>query len=341
MIQNLIKYKKLKIFFVFFIIFSQIFISTSSFSSPVSIKVKIIHPEQKIFSKKLFLPAECKSLKSKDYIAQSPGTIDYVADQKAKFYKGDLILAIDKAHSDAVKEYANLNFKSASSSYERDKQLFTKKIISDERLEQSKLLFLTAKERYEDTLKQLESKLITAPFDGYISTIKYKLGEKIKAGDFLVNIISGHEKFISFVIPNSYKVDADYTIANAIYNNSVYLGKKLNISKILSDDKIGYPSNFIIDAPNSLEHNSYITAKISYDNHKAFGVPESCVFIDDGKHYIYYVDEKNIAKKLEIQTGEREESFIEVLSKEINKDFKIVFEGIQKLEEGQPVEIIE
>ncbi len=332
---------KTKLYIPIFLLFLLFALCSEAYSNPNVTKVKVMTPVQKVFTKKLTLPAECKALNSKDFVAQSSGIVEYIADHKKSFSKGELILAIDKSLSESLGDKASSEFKAATLSFQRDKQLFSKKIISDEKLEHSKVEYFSAKTRFEETMKQLDSKLIYAPFNGEVSVIKYKLGDKVNQGDFLLNIVSGSEKFINFSIPASYRVSAQNSTIQAISNGNVYNGNKLNISSNLSEDKNGFPASFIVDSENKLEHNSFISVLLRYDAHNSIGIPESCIFINDGKHYIYVIDNNLKANKLEVKTGDRDDNYIEILSDQINEHTKIVSEGIQKLQDGQKVEIIE
>lgn len=310
-----------------------------SYSYPI--KVKTSQVIIKDFSKEIVVPAECKSYYSRDYIASASGIIDFIEENKSYFKKGDLIIAIDKELSQSTKDEAYSNYKSNQISYERDKTLYSKKIISEEKLEQSKLQFFSAKAKLEIAKKDFENKIIYAPFDGEVSIAKFKVGDGVSSGDFLFNITSGDKKFISFTIPEKYKINQNDFKAMVSYDGKDYDVTSVKISKTISNDKMGYIGTGLIEKDNELEHNSYVSLKIRYSKHSALAIPEGALVIKDGKNSIYILGKDNKVKLVPLELGDRNDGFIEIRSKNIDLDQKFVTEGIQKLSDGQEVKVIE
>lgn len=316
-----------------------IFITFGVYAAPPTTKVKITKIYDKIFSKNLTIPAECKSVISRDYVATAPGIVDYAYNQHTKIKKGELLFAIDMSLSESQKELADSDYKAASLSFQRDKQLFIKKIISEEKLEQSKVKYYAAKSQYEESIKQLDNKLIFAPFDGEVSIAQFKKGDIVSSGDFLLNIVSGDKKIINFIVPEQYVIDENASVT-ITYNDLSYVTKNFKISKNLLIDKTGYSGVAYIDDANLLEHNSFVKLSISYDIKNGKALPESAIMIDNGRHYVYAIDKDSKAQKLFINLGERSKADREIISDNITLDTQIVIEGIQKLRDGQNVEII-
>ncbi|MDX1924703.1 MAG: hypothetical protein SFT91_05750, partial [Rickettsiaceae bacterium] len=171
----------------FAVLLSLVFLS----SNIPRIKVKISIAENQEFHKTLILPAECKSIKSRDYTAKSDGYLDYVKENSSLVKKGDLIVAIDQKLSESKKGEAESSIKYASLNFERDKNLFEKKVISQEKFEQSRVEYYNTSSNALNTLKSLEDKLIIAPFDGKVSAVNVKIGDYVRSNEFLLNITSG------------------------------------------------------------------------------------------------------------------------------------------------------
>ena len=317
-----------------------LFITNCAFANG-KIIVKVNDAKEAEFYKQVSLPAECVSLESRDYVSRADGFVDDIpAGHKTDFKKGELILAIDKTLSESQKSQAESDFKSASATYERDKTLFSKQIISTATLEKSKTAYYSAKSRLAEAEKIYENKVIYAPFDGTISHIKFKVGEHVKTGEFLFNITGGAEKLIRFAVPQNYKIDsgADGEIS---HSGKKYNLSKISISKTLANNFGHYPATAVVLEDNKLEHNSYISISLNYGKHKAIGVPETAVIKKDGESKLFIVNSEGKAEILTVEVADRTNGLIEITSGNIPVGTKIVTSGIQKLNGGEPLEITE
>lgn len=307
------------------------------------VAVKIQKPKPKTLFKTLSLPAECYNKSGKNYFALSDGFIDNVPGSKVEFKKGGLILSYDYEIAKSNLENAESDYISAKSSFNRDKNLLNRKVISKEQYENSKVRYLASKSRFKEAEKLAAHKIIYAPFDCKISSAKFQIGEKIKAGDFLLTIYKGDDKFIKFVIPQSYNIDPKSSEVFAIDNDVRYKLSNIDISKHLSEDKLGfYTSAELNDVKNNLIHNSIIQVQINYNMHEGLTVPESSIISNSKGANLFIVDENsNVVKKLNIELGDRSnDNEIEIISSKIDKNSIIVTEGIQKLSDGAKVKII-
>ncbi len=305
-----------------------------------SILVKTASPVKKEFYKEITIPAECVNIDSKDYFAITDGIVDFVPESTKKdFKKGEIILSIDKSISESQKAHAEADFKQASLTLKRDKSLFQKNIISSTQLEKAEISYHIAKSKLAEAKKLYEHKNIVAPFDGEISAIRYNKGEHVKAGEFLFNITSKNStKLLRFSIPKIYKINEKEVTGHVTNDGENYKLEQISISKSLSKDFSTYNATSIVKNDNNLEHNSYIAVKLQYDNHKAIGIPEASVIKSDGKNKIFIL-EGDKAKLIEVTLGDRNGSLIEVISNNISEEIKIITEGIQKISDGQLVEI--
>lgn len=330
----------------FVIFLSLLVLNHVAYASSNKVKVKVASSQDHLFFKEFTVPGECKILVSKDYVADSSGVVDFVLRTKDEVKKGSLVFAIDKKLSEAHTNQSYLEYESAKSSYERDKTLLDKKIITQDKFERTKVQYHAAKSKYEESIKSNDSRMIYAPFDGKVSAIKFKEGETVKTGDFLFSIVSGNQKFIRFEIPQIYDVKKENIkgkIKTKIEANTfVEIDiEDIEISNHLSEHKTGYVATAKILKSNNIKHNSFVRILIEFDIHNGIGVPESAIFMQDGKHHIFIVDENNESKLLEVKVGDRNHGFIEILSGNLKLGDKVVIEGIQKIEDGQKIEIVE
>ncbi len=317
-----------------------IFCTISLFASDNKVFIKVVSPRQMEFYKEITLPAECINKNSKDYLAISDGVVDFVPEgTKKNFMKGEIILVMDKSITEAQKASAEAEFKQASLVLKRETSLFEKHIITSQRLEKARIEYHVAKAKLAEISKIYEHKNIHAPFDGEISAIKYKKGEYIKTGDFLFNITATSKKLLRFAVPKIYKIDEKEVTGEIINNERHYKLEQISISKSLSKDFSTYSSTAIVEDEDGLEHNSYVSIKLKYDKHKSIGIPEAAVIKSDGLNKVFILDGDK-AKLIVVTLGDRVENSIEVTSGNLTCESQIVTEGIQKISDGQLVEVV-
>ena len=79
--------------------------------------------------------------------------------------------------------------------------------------------------------------------------------------------------------------------------------------------------------------------EILYNNKETLSVPDTSVMYEGSKKFIYKLIENNIIKKIEINTGIRNQGNLEVLSG-LNEGDKIIAEGLTKVRPGMKVKPI-
>ena len=324
------------LFFIIIILFTQPAVA----NDVVFVKTSI--PIKKEFYKEITIIAECVNIDSKDYFATTDGIVDSVPERAKKdFKKGEVILSIDKSISASQKALAEADFKQATLTFKNFTSLFQKNIISRTQLEKAEIAYHLAKSKLEEAKKLYEHKIIHAPFDGEISAIQYNKGERVKTEEFLFSITSNNpKKLLRFSIPKIYKINEKDVSGYVTNGGKNYKLEEISISKSLSKDFSNYSATSIVKNDNNLEHNSYIAVKLQYDTHEAISIPEASVIKSDGKNKVFIL-EGDKAKLIEVTLGDRNEGLIEVTSNNLSREIQIITEGIQKIADGQLVEVSE
>ena len=195
-----------------------------------------------------------------------------------------------------------------------------------------------------DVIAKLSSKTITAPFVGII-------GKRGISGSSL-----GSENTIILTLDDSKKILCDLKIPEvyaailkkglklratfSAYKDKTYEGKIESIASrvdpqtrsILARAKINNENTEII--PGSL-----LEIEIFYNEKNALGVPDTSIMYEGSKKFIYKIIENNMIKKIEVETGIRNEGNLEILSG-VSEGDKIIAEGLTKVRPGMKVKPI-
>ena len=84
---------------------------------------------------------------------------------------------------------------------------------------------------------------------------------------------------------------------------------------------------------------SLLEIEILYNEKNALSVPDTSIIYEGNKKFIYKIDENNIIKKTEIETGTRNLGNLEILNGLVQGD-KIIAEGLTKVRPGMKVKPI-
>ncbi len=193
-------------------------------------------------------------------------------------------------------------------------------------------------------IAKLSTKNIIAPFAGII-------GKRGISGSSL-----GSENTIILTLDDSKKILCDLKIPEvyagilkkglrleakfSAYKNKIYDGKIESVASrvdaqtrsILARAKINNDNSEII--PGSL-----LEIEIFYNEKEALGVPDTSIIYQGNKKFIYKIIEKNIIKKIDVETGIRNNGNLEILNGLTEGD-KIIAEGLSKVRPGLKVKPI-
>ncbi len=195
-----------------------------------------------------------------------------------------------------------------------------------------------------DVLAKLSSKIIIAPFSGVIGKRGIS-GSSLGSENTIILTLDDSRKILcDLKIPEVYaailKKNLKLTATFSAYENKTYKGKIESVASrvdaqtrsILARAKINNESLEII--PGSL-----LEIKILYNEKNALSIPDTSVMYEGSKKFIYKIIENNMIKKIEIETGIRNQGNLEVLKGLIQGD-KIITEGLTKVRPSMKVKPI-
>ena len=195
-----------------------------------------------------------------------------------------------------------------------------------------------------DVIAKLTSKTITAPFSGIV-------GKRGISGSSL-----GSENTIILTLDDSRKVLCDLKIPEvyaavlkknlkikakfSAYKDKAYKGKIESVASRVDAQTRSILARAQINNQNSeIIPGSLLEIEIFYDEKEALSIPDTSVMYEGNKKFIYKIIDNNLIKKIEIETGIRNQGNIEVLSG-LSKGDKIIAEGLTKVRPGMKVKPI-
>lgn len=236
----------------------------------------------------------------------------------------------------------------AKTTFERQKNLWDKKIGSE-------IQYLQAKTNYEAQMKavaqmkaQVAKTIVRAPFSGIIDEVITDKGQVVGPGQQLMRIVNLSDMYVSANIPESFigKIKVGAIVDVQIKSiGKTYQGKVRQVGNYINPNNRNFSIEVAVpNKDNLLRPNQVAVLKIEdYKKPNAILVPESIVTENAaGEKIVFIVDNTSKepkAVKKTITIGLTSGSNVEVKSG-LNKGEMIITEGARSVQNGDKVEIL-
>lgn len=261
-----------------------------------------------------------------------------------KVGKGQILGRIDDGGMSQQLASLENQYELAKTTFERQKNLWDKKIGSEIQFLQAQTQMISAQKGVAQMKSQLSKTIIRAPFSGIIDEVFVEKGQVVSPSpQGLMRIVNLSNMYVSTTIPESYigklKV-GDQVDVYLTSLNKTYKGKVRQIGSFINPNNRSFGIEVAVANPdNLLRPNQVAKLKIiDYTNKEVIVVPTNVVQEDgNGKNYIYTVEKNNgktgIAKKTVVTVGKSSDNVTEILSGLSSNDV-IVTEGVNNISEG-------
>ena len=265
-----------------------------------------------------------------------------------KVNKGQILARIDDGGLSNQLAQMETQATLAKTTFERQKNLWDKKIGSE-------IQYLQAKTNYEAQMKavaqmraQLGKTIVKAPFSGVIDEVITEKGQVVGPGQQLMRIVNLSDMYVSANVPESFigKIKNGAIVDVEVKSTGkTYKGKVRQIGNYINPNNRNFSIEVAVpNSDNLLRPNQVAVLKIEdYKKANAILVPESIVTENAvGEKIIYTVDtsgKEPKAIKKTIVVGLTSGANIEVKSG-LNKGEQIIIEGARSVQNGDVVEIL-
>lgn len=284
---------------------------------------------------------------------------DIYVDEGQKVKKGQILFKLNSKEyeqhvhkAEAAIQSALAELRATEIEVENTKRLFDKNIVSKSELDLvttkvniNKAKVNEAKVAKEQALLHVEYTKIKAPFDGIINRIPNKKGSLLDEGALLTSISNNESVFAYF---NVSEIDyLDYVQSNSknnlvtlsLANNSIYPHNGTIETTETEFNKETGNIAFRAKFPNPEKllkegGTGKVLVKKLYKN--AIIIPQKSTFEVQGNVYVYLVDQNSKVYTKKINPINRLDNYF-VLDRDLSKEDKIIFEGIQTVKAGDKV----
>ena len=195
-----------------------------------------------------------------------------------------------------------------------------------------------------DVIVALQSKNITAPFNGVIGTRGIS-GTSLGSENTIILTLDDTKKILcdlsipekfSSVLKTGLRVKAKFSA----YKDKTYEGKIESVASRIEPSTRSLLARATIDNKNlEILPGSLLEIELLYLEEDNLGIPDTALLMEGNKTFVYKIIENNMTKKIEIKTGVRDQGNLEVISG-LSQGDKIVAEGLSKVRPNMKIKPI-
>ena len=186
-----------------------------------------------------------------------------------------------------------------------------------------------------DVIAALQSKNITAPFNGVIGTRGIS-GTSLGSENTIMLTLDDTKKILcdlsipekfSSVLKKGLKIKAKFSA----YKDKTYEGKIESVASRIDAQTRSILARAKINNENlEILPGSLLEIELLYLEKDNLGIPDTALLMEGNKTFVYKIIENNMTKKIEIKTGVRDKGNLEIVSG-LSQGDKIVAEGLTKV----------
>ena len=176
---------------------------------------------------------------------------------------------------------------------------------------------------------------IIAPFSGIVGLRGITEDILGSENSVILTLDDTSEVFVDLKIPENFatfiKKDLNVKAKFSGIKEKVFFGKVEGVASRVNAETRSILARVKIDNPNyELIPGSLLEVTLSFNKRDSLSIPDTSIILEGNKSYVYKISEDNIAERLEIEIGSRNDGDVEVISG-LNSGDVIVAEGLKKV----------
>ena len=258
--------------------------------------------------------------------------------------KGQVLGRIDDAGMSSQLASAENQYNLAKTTFERQKNLWDKKIGSEIQYLQAQTQMVSAQKQVLQIRAQLSKTIIRAPFSGTIDEVFAEKGQVVGPSTTgLMRIVNLSNMYVSTEVPEIYigKLKVGTAVNVGLTSlNKIYLGRIRQVGNNINPTNRSFGIEVAVPNPDNLLRPNQVAKLqiIDYTNKKAIAIPTNIILSNaDGTKFVYVAENTKgnnaIARKVEVTTGQSSGNATEILSGLKATDI-VVTEGFNAIAEG-------
>ncbi|MDD2621221.1 MAG: efflux RND transporter periplasmic adaptor subunit [Syntrophomonadaceae bacterium] len=271
--------------------------------------------------------------------------------------QGQTIMTLDNSDyaaavkiAEAGKRANDANLELARANLERQQKLHASGAVSDQQLEQYKAQYEalaagTADAALEQAQKQISNCIITSPINGVVGSINLSLGDNSSPQSPAVVISDTSQLETEVMVSESevsyIKVGSDVEISIKAASDKLFKGKVDSVSSVPDPARRNYAVKIIMVNPESkIRSGMFAEVRVDTISKKdVLYIPVSALIPTGGREIVYTVDKDSRAQELEVQSGIRNDDYVEIV-KGLEAGQEVITKGNTLVNKGTLLRVV-
>lgn len=256
---------------------------------------------------------------------------------------GDVLIEFDSEQARANLEGAEAALKDSRSQFNRSRELYATKALSESQLDQLQATLSVNEARVAVARAQLSDTIIRAPFAGRVGLRNISVGSFVNPGDVITTLDDTSVIKLDFSVPEVFlsQLHEGMGIAGrtTAYAGEIFQGKVASIDNRLDPvSRAVMVRAAIVNRDGRLKPGMLMTVALHRAEAPVLLIPEQGLVPEGERQYVFAV-RNDKAVRVEVRTGRRRPGEVEIVDGLSSGDVVIV-EGTQKVRDGIAVKAI-
>jgi membrane fusion protein (multidrug efflux system) len=259
-----------------------------------------------------------------------------------KVRRGDLLVELDGEQARAEVAIAEAALKESRSQYDRSRELYSTKVLSESQLDQIEATLKANEARLAAARSRLGDLQIRAPFPGRVGLRRTSVGSMVGPGTIITTLDDTDTMKVDFTVPEAFLAAVTPGLAvsarSVSYPDQVFSGKVVSVDSRVDPSTRSITVRALVPNPAGLlKPGMFLTVRLARDATDALVVPEQSLVPEQGDMFVYVVKDDTAEKRL-VRIGQRRVGDVQVVQGLAAGDL-VVTEGTQKLRDGARVQV--
>jgi membrane fusion protein (multidrug efflux system) len=258
--------------------------------------------------------------------------------------QGHVLVRLDESKFAAAVAEAEANLQLSQANFERAKQLFKDKLISQQDYEQTAATFAVNQAGLELKRRQLRDARVAAPFGGIVGARQVSPGQVVSRTTTLTWLVDLDTVKVEVKVPEKYlrqlRIGQPLEFAVAAFPEERFRGEIYFVSPQIEEaTRTALIKARIANSEGKLRGGMLASLDLTLQlRDSAIVVPEPALMSSGDNFSVFVVDEKGTAQLRPVQVGYRLAGKAEIV-KGLAAGERVVVEGVQKLRPGGAVKL--
>jgi membrane fusion protein (multidrug efflux system) len=254
--------------------------------------------------------------------------------------RGTVMVELDGAQARADLAVAEAALAESRSQYERSRELFASRALSQTQIEQLEATFKANEARVAAARSRVGDTVVRAPFDGRTGLRRVSVGSLISPGTVITTLDDTSTIKLDFTIPETFlsavRPGLAITARSVAFPDSDFTGKVTSIDSRVDPATRSVTVRAELPNPEGLlKPGMFLTVRLSRGEIDALLVPEHALVPEAGDVFVFVVAD-GTAEKRRVRIGERRVGDVQIVDG-LAAGERVVTEGTQKLRDGATV----